>query len=76
VESEGISARDQAKALRAAADEMRESIARYRFGLAGIGLAGVPSRSLVDNLNDLERYVFGLRGRADQLEEEARGRLL
>ena len=55
---------------------MTESIARNRFRLAGIGLAGIPSRSLIDNLNDLEQYVFGMRARAAQLEEEARGQLL
>jgi hypothetical protein len=76
VESEGISARDQAKALRAAAAEMTESIARNRFRLAGIGLVGMPPRSLVDSLSDLEQYVFGMQARAAQLEEEARGQLL
>ena len=55
---------------------MTESIARNRFRLGGIGLAGIPSRSPIDNLNDLEQYVFGMRARADQLEEEARGQLL
>ena len=39
-------------------------------------MAGIPSRSLVDTLNGLEQYVFGMRARADQLEEEVSGRLL
>ena len=77
MESDRITAsEDKAKALRAAADEMTEFIARHRFTLAGIGLVGRMSRSFVDSLSDLEQYVFAVRARAAQLEEEARGQLL
>ena len=51
---------------------MTELIARNRFSVAGIGLAGSPSQSLVDSLNGLEQDAFGMRKRANQLREEAR----
>jgi hypothetical protein len=77
VESDRITAsEDKAKALRAAADEMTEFIARHRFTLAGIGLVGMPPRSFVDSLSDLEQYMFAVRARTAQLEEEASGQLL